>query len=168
MDHSASRIDGFDPDYTRDCAAFRNASCLEAHLDEGQAIYYPSPWWVQTQAERSGAGHTPAIAASVSILTREGAPLVAKRLRDACAARVETPWDDEWGLDDEGAGALCDAITPCLDEWEALPHPPPLDMALQRKALFEWIGRHMPDYGGIPTKKKGATKAASRPSPTEL
>ena len=130
-DNSAARVSVFDPNYAA-CPTFRNASCLVASLQAGEAIYYPPPWWVQAQSATADAASL-----AVSVVTREHAPLIATRLKEACNLRLTVPWDDEWGVTD--AAALCAAMTPCLDEWAAIPPPAPLDADGQRRALANWL-----------------------------
>ena len=119
---------------------------------QGQTFHYPPPWWVQSSSATPGA-----VALAGSMLTREGAPVVAQRLKDACAVRHKVPWDPEWGVDEEDGTAFCAAIEPCLVEWASAaktgggggggsepanaPHLQPIDPAAQRRALINWIGQ---------------------------
>ena len=108
-DGSWTPIDAFDPKYDT-CPAFKQVSCLEAKIEEGDAIHVPHDWWAQAQAATPAA-----VALSSAILTESNAPIVASRLRESCDRRLTHPWDPEWGVED--VGALCAAMEPCLDKW---------------------------------------------------
>ena len=158
---SAALIDVFDPNYTL-CPGFKNASCFEATIGEGQAIHYPPPWWVQSQALTHGAASI-----TGSLITREGAGTVTSRLKEACTAvfaniesfsnndgvAVIKPerihevingtlfQEDEVSVAATEAAGLCNALTPCMESWEKVQPMPAADGAAQRRALVDWLNK---------------------------
>ena len=131
---SAASINAFDPNYELLCPGFQQAQCLEASVNAGEAIYYPPPWWVQSQSASYAS-----VAVEASVVTHENAKAVARRLRDLCASRRTGPWDAAWGVGAGEADKLCDALPACLDKQGAsVPPPAALVEAEQISALREW------------------------------
>lgn len=83
-------------------------------MGPGEAIFYPEDWWHQTAALDEGGA-----ALTGTLVTPANARLVAGEMRAECrgAGRIFP------AVAGEGMTALCAALAPCLDHWEATAAP---------------------------------------------
>ena len=100
--YQAGDVNSFAPDYEK-YPLFRQASCYQAEVAEGEFIFYPRDWWHQTQNLEQ---HTMSL--SGSIVDAINWETSAAEFRHECAhKRIMYPDED-----------VCEGIERCVEWWE--------------------------------------------------